>query len=140
MGILRIYEKSGKQKRKPGWAKAQAEHDAWLAGIKAMSSGVKPKSKLVLVKKIKPETPAEREAKRAKYVVGGSGKPVDRPDLLYRDNPEMLERELMIEPEHLPILRRRTLGIDPSTWGVDVGGRQIEPGELVLLSVKSSPT
>jgi hypothetical protein len=95
MGMIRIYEKAGKTKRQPGWKQREAEYAAWLKGVQAMSSGIKPRSsKLVLNKKIKVETPQEREERRARYVVGGAGKPVPRPEILYRDDPEMLAREL----------------------------------------------
>jgi hypothetical protein len=97
MGMIRIYEKPGKTKRKPGWQKVEADYQAWLKGVKTMSSGIaKPKNPLVLNKKVKPktETVEQCEVRRAKYVVGTAGKSVPRPELLYRDNPEMLEREL----------------------------------------------
>lgn len=38
---------------------------------------------------------------------------------------------LRIEAAYLPTLTRRCVGIDPSTWGVDVGGRQVEEGEII---------
>ena len=57
-----------------------------------MSSGFKPTTKLVLKKK--PVLQTELSVRRAKYVVGAGTKPVPRPDILYRDDPEMLAREL----------------------------------------------
>ena len=93
MGMIFTTEKCKNPKRKPGWQKQQAEYEAWLKGVQTMSSGIKP-AKLVFKMKVKPETPAEQEARRAKYVVGTAGKPVPRPEILYRDNPEMLAREL----------------------------------------------
>jgi hypothetical protein len=95
MGMIRIYEKASKQKRKPGWQKSEADYAAWLKGVQTMPSGIrKTNNTLVLVKKPRAPTPAEQEIKRAKYVVGTAGKPVPRPEILYHDDPEMLAREL----------------------------------------------
>lgn len=94
MGMIRIHERCSKPKRKPGWKKTEADYQEWLKGVQSMSSGIKPTSKLVFVKKVKVETPAEREERRARYVVGATGKTVARPEHLYRDDPEMLAREL----------------------------------------------
>lgn len=101
MGMIYITEKCKKPKRKPGWQKTEADYLAWLKGVQSMSSGIqKPKT----LKAIKPERSPPRlltdttdgihPPRAAKYIPGVAGKAVPRPDLLYRDNPEMLEREL----------------------------------------------
>lgn len=36
----------------------------------------------------------------------------------------------ILDPADCPTLHRRCVGVDPSTWGVDVGGRDPEEGEL----------
>lgn len=99
MGIIRIYGKSGKTKRKPGWQKEQAEYEAWLAKVKSQTTSFSSSSK-PLKKRIDPVVPdAPRVAAPAvkpasRYVKGSGTKEVARPDILYRDNPEMLHREL----------------------------------------------
>lgn len=99
MGIIRIYGKAGKTKRKPGWQKEQAEYEAWLAKVKSQTTSFSSTPK-PLKKRIDPVVPnvprvTEPEAKPvSRYVKGSSTKEVARPDILYRDDPEMLQREL----------------------------------------------
>lgn len=100
MGIIHITGRLKKQPRKPGWAKAQAEYEAWLKSIATMSSGLEvPKS----IKVTKPaRAPAQLlsgtcsgvHLRTTKYVRDLGTKKVPRPELQYRDDPEMLEREL----------------------------------------------
>lgn len=101
MGIIRIHEKPGKVKRKPGWAQKQAEYEAWLAKVNAMSSGIRAPKTVVAVKRPEPPPQVLRDTTdgiyptpRSMYTPGVGGKVVPRPDILYRDNPEMLAREL----------------------------------------------
>lgn len=94
MGLIRIYERSGKTKRQPGWAQKQAEYEAWLAKVNGMSTGFARAPVKKVVKETTPTTtvstfrPASFEAFK-----GGGTKAVARPEHLYADNPEMLERE-----------------------------------------------
>lgn len=96
MGIIRIYERSGKTKRQPGWAQKQAEYDAWLAKVNGLKTTfARTPVKKAVVKETTPTTtvstfrPASFEAFK-----GGGTKAVARPELQYADNPELLEREL----------------------------------------------
>jgi hypothetical protein len=98
MGIIRIYERSGKTKRQPGWAQKQAEYDAWLAkvnGMKTTFARTPPKKSKPAPKETTPSTtvstfrPTSFEAFK-----GGGTKAVARPEHQYADNPELLEREL----------------------------------------------
>lgn len=90
--MIRIYQKPGKTKRKPGWQQKEAEYREWLTKVSTMPSGIRtPK---LDVTKPKPVIEPVREIRKATYVIGSGTKPVPRPDILYRDNPEMLEREL----------------------------------------------
>lgn len=96
MGMIRIYERAAKPKKKPGWAQKQAEYDAWLKSVKSQSTGfARTPPKKVPVKETSPSTtvstfrPASFEAFK-----GGGTKAVARPEIQYADNPEMLEREL----------------------------------------------
>lgn len=101
MAIIYSNQKCKNPKRKPGWQKEQAEHDAWLKSIQSMSSGIaKPKSIVAVKPQHSPPKPLAGEAdgvhpaRASKYVPGVGGKSVLRPELLYRDDPEMLAREL----------------------------------------------
>lgn len=100
MGMIRIY--SGKSKpanRKPGWRQQEQEYATWLAGVKSTKLfDTKPKT---AAKKINPVVGAaavdESRLNRlpSRVTPGGSaGKQVARPDILYKDNPELLKREL----------------------------------------------
>ena len=96
MGIIRIYESSkGKSKRKPGWEKQQKEYDEWLAKVSSMSSGIQTSWKgAALAKRAEKKSPAEVLAPlKAAFVKDSGTKSVSRPEIEYRDNPEMLERE-----------------------------------------------
>jgi hypothetical protein len=77
-----------KQNNKPGWKKEKEEYDAWLAKHKS-SVPIKKVAKLKL-----PSVPV-REGRSMLHET-----PVDKtikvtsPELLYKDDPEMLAREL----------------------------------------------
>jgi hypothetical protein len=102
MGVLRIYQgKSKPAKKKPGWQKEKAAHDEWLARVNATTLGItKPKAKTT--KKIDPVVKApvvnpDRLKKAGPSIMtpgDTSTKPVARPEILYKDDPEMLKREL----------------------------------------------
>ena len=103
MGTIRIFQGKSKSKnRKPGWAKEQAEYEAWLKSVTTMSTNFArtPKPKTVkaatAVVQNAPVVEKERLNKAPSLsTFGGAGtKPVNRPELMYRDDPEMLEREL----------------------------------------------
>ena len=100
MGLLRIHTRPGKQKRKPGWQKAEAEHQAWLNAMKTMQSGIR----LTTIKTIKPDRNPSRmltdtcdglhPRHTAKYIRDIGTKTVPRPEHQYAEDPEMLAREL----------------------------------------------
>jgi len=100
MSIIKIYSsKSKPAKKKPGWREAEQQEAEWLQGIQRMSlSGAK--SKAVQAKKPAPSkipVIAEHLRNKAPSLISTGGsctKPVARPEIMYRDNPEMLEREL----------------------------------------------
>lgn len=100
MGLIKIYQGKSKAKRKPGWEKEQAEYQAWLAKTKSMSSGIRPSrpktDKIINPVVSAPVVSADRLCKAPSVVTpGGAGtKPVARPDILYKDDPELLAREL----------------------------------------------
>lgn len=100
MGIIKIYGKSKPAKKKPGWQQQEAEYQAWLKSVQSMSSGIsKPKkatTKRVEVVVNGPVIAKDRLQKLPSLKTsGGAGtKPVSRPEIQYKDNPEMLEREL----------------------------------------------
>ncbi len=103
MGMIKIYQGKGKPaKKKPGWQQQQAEYEAWLKKIQSMSSGIsKPKTKVSPTKLVKVvvEGPVIDESRLIKHkslqTTGGAGtKPVHRPEIMYKDNPELIEREI----------------------------------------------
>jgi hypothetical protein len=94
MALIRIYQgKSKPAKRKPGWQKAAQEYAEWQSKIASMSSGIQVSKKVpkAAPKKVVPVAP---NILPAKYVVGSGTKEVLRPEITYRDDPELLEREL----------------------------------------------
>lgn len=101
MGMIKIYQgKSKPAKKKPGWQQKEAEYQAWLKSVQTMSSGItKPKkaaTKRVEVVVSGPVIAVERLQKgHSLQTFGGAGtKPVNRPEIMYKDDPEMLAREL----------------------------------------------
>jgi hypothetical protein len=122
MGLIRIYEKSPKAKRKPGWQKQAQEYAEWQSKIASMSSGIQLSKKPVKVAS-KPVVTVAPNILPGKYVVGSGTKAVPRPELTYRDNPEMLEREL--------IARQRKFNVAPAyNKGAD---QMVTEEELVAL-------
>ena len=95
MGMIRVIEKS-KPKRKPGWQLKEAEYAAWMAKINGMKTGFSTKPVKVTKKPVEtsPSTTVStfRPASFEAFKGGGTLK-VARPELQYRDDPEMLERE-----------------------------------------------
>lgn len=87
---------TGKVKKKVGWKRDQKEHEEWLAKVNSMTLGIR---KANVVKPIKQPVhfPVRRNHTRPQSLgtFGGvGGKPVIRPDVLYKDDPELLQREL----------------------------------------------
>lgn len=94
-----------KANRKPGWEKAAAEEAAWLAKINSMTLGSKsyggkakkPAKSVVVNTDVPTITRTERNSQfnissKGTYSVETSTK--KSAEVLYKDNPEMLEREL----------------------------------------------
>ena len=104
MAIFYTSQKS-KAKKKPGWQKAQQEYDAWLKGIQSMTLFDNAKPKKAAVKKINPivdtSSPTLSDGRKKAFelpskqasILGGGIKYQD-PKVQYKENPEMLEREL----------------------------------------------
>lgn len=108
MAIIYTNQKS-KPKKKPGWKKEQAEYEAWLAKhgqttTKKPSNASKRSSKAVV---LRPTHHSYIEQEKAKSAQSSSTLKVfdtlpkvstevkiHDPKVLYKDNPEMLEREL----------------------------------------------
>lgn len=98
MSTFRIYEAKGKAKKKPGWQKAEAEYNAWLATVQGMSSGIKAK-KVVKAQTVSPivSSPVIRAdaTKSIKSLsTGGSAtNRVNTPERLYAGDDGLIERE-----------------------------------------------
>lgn len=105
MGIIRIYGKGKPAKKKAGWEKEQAEHEAWLKKINSMSLFDNKKPTKATAKKINPvvntTVPTITEDRKKAFalpskqttIIGGGVKYVS-PEVQYKDDPEMLAREL----------------------------------------------
>jgi hypothetical protein len=92
--MIRIYERPAKPKKKPGWKAQEQQHQEWLKKVSSMtlfSTKPAPPRKKVVAPVAKVEPAVER---RSSTSFGVATKPVPRPEITYRDNPEMLEREL----------------------------------------------
>jgi hypothetical protein len=105
MGMIKIYGvKSKPAKKKPGWQKAEAEHAAWLANLQKQTlfdPNSRPKTKWTSKKPdvvvTGPVIDQSRVVHIGKAIItpgAGTTKPVARPEIMYKDNPEMLAREL----------------------------------------------
>lgn len=94
MGMIKIYQgRSKNQKRKPGWKQEAEQYQAWLKQVGSMTSGIRVSSKPKVKTEPKPQA-IQTSVLKAKYVIGTGAKAVSRPELQYKDDPEMLEREL----------------------------------------------
>ncbi len=102
MSKLVYTSQRGKTKKKPGWKQAQAEHDAWLARVNSMTlfdpaarPRVKagPKIDVVVRGPIERSSPLDN-APSVSTPGGIAGKDVHRPEIVYADRPDLLEREL----------------------------------------------
>jgi len=101
MGMIKIYSsKSKPAKKKPGWQKQEAEYQAWLKSVQSMGSGIRtsglaPKKRIEVV--VSAPVVDETRGYRGSSLQtpgGAATKPVHRPEIMYKDDPEMLEREL----------------------------------------------
>jgi hypothetical protein len=87
-------------KKKPGWKEAEAEYAAWLARAKSTTLfKTKPDTVKIKGPKLPMRCPVVEESRvhrQPSLVSTGAGgtKPVHRPDIVYKDDPEMLAREL----------------------------------------------
>lgn len=99
MALIKIYSSKSKTKKKPGWQKEQEDYQKWLANVNSMTLGHgKPTKKTE--KKIDPvvksvfvdESRLVTAPKSTSF--GNATKPVDRPEIQFKDDPEMLKREL----------------------------------------------
>lgn len=91
MGIIYTHQKS-KQKKKPGWQKEKAEHDAWLSRVNSMRLFDKP----VKITKQSAKTTSITAVSTlpAKFVRDQGTKKVPRPELEYMHDENLLKREL----------------------------------------------
>ncbi len=98
MALIYIHQRSKKSPKKPGWKQAEADYQAWLARVSSEKTNFSAKNRGP-VKKVAPtkseavtttpeRKPVDLDAFR------GATKPVHRPELVYRDDPELLAREL----------------------------------------------
>jgi hypothetical protein len=98
MAILHTGSKpKAKQKRKPGWQQEQAEHDAWLAKHKAnpkLDAQLKKAGQEPLSLKSFNSSPRYTPPARSVLTPPLQVEVIHDPRVLYRDSPEMLEREL----------------------------------------------
>jgi len=105
MAIIYTNLGKSKQRKKPGWEKEKAEHDAWLKKINSMSlfdKNAKPKMQktnktidlVVKGPQIQPERLQRVGASKIEFVQKAATKQYIDPRVLYKDDPEMLAREL----------------------------------------------
>lgn len=103
MSIIKIYPSKVKQKKKPGWEKEKAEHDAWLKKINSMTlfANKKPQkvTKFLSSPVVNTTMPTISEARKKAFNLPSRETAAVNirsmsPEVLYKENPEMLEREL----------------------------------------------
>ena len=84
-----------KQKRKPGWQQAEKEYQEWLHRVSTMTSGIqcKTKPRTTQVSPVALKTLAHK-IPSLQTPGGAATKPVHRPEIMYKDQPDLLEREL----------------------------------------------
>lgn len=98
MGIIFANPRCKNPKKKPGWQQRAAEEAAWLKSLNgsSLAPGKTPVTKKS--KKIKPidkklDASAVEKLKAA-YVIDTGTKKVLRPEITYRDSPELIKREI----------------------------------------------
>jgi len=96
MGMIFITQKSKKPaNKKSGWQKEAQAYAEWQSKIASMSSGISGvRQKATLPKASKVAEPKVANILPGRYVVGSGTLVVHRPEIKYRDSPELLEREL----------------------------------------------
>jgi hypothetical protein len=98
--VIKIYTKSKKANKKPGWQKIEAEHNEWLKRMNSLSLfSSKPKAQGKIIDPVVREAfiDEKRLSTGKSLMTPGdtSTKPVYRPEHQYKNNPEMLQRELL---------------------------------------------
>lgn len=98
MAIIYTNQRS-KPKNKPGWKQQAEEYQQWLNGINSMSTNFSAKNRTKVVKappKVSTSAGVTTTFIKKSFdaFVGGGTKSVHRPEIMYKDNPEMLEREI----------------------------------------------
>lgn len=99
MSLIKIYQgKSKPAKKKPGWQKQEEEYKAWLAKHTPSSSDLirLATARRALSKSSKPAAacaPPKLSTNKATFISEKSDA-INDPRVLYKDDPEMLEREL----------------------------------------------
>lgn len=105
--MIYVSQKCKNPKKKPGWQEAQKQEQEWLAGLNSMRLFSQPGRKykgasVVVGKKVEvvkdgnlaPRAELEKGSiLPAKYTTMSGTKSVSRPEIEYRDNPELVERE-----------------------------------------------
>ncbi len=100
MGIIRIYHRSKKAPKKPGWKQQEQEYQTWLKGVQSLKTNFSSRNRTpsgALAEKPVTSSAAHCPApikKGFEAFCGSTTKPVHRPELMYRDSPELLQREL----------------------------------------------
>jgi len=105
MGMIFITQKCKNPKKKPGWKEREAAEKEWLDNINKMrvfsTTKYKPKGPVKLDKLKTPVVEGTlvghdrpKEGRSLNTFGGVAGKKVHRPEIVYKDNPELLEREL----------------------------------------------
>lgn len=97
MTIIYTNQKSNRVNKKPGWKQAESDYNKWLNKVNSMTlfnSPIKVKQASA-IKNVQIKAFVEQKVNRPEvkgYV--SCGKPVNNPYVMYKDDPEMLEREL----------------------------------------------
>jgi hypothetical protein len=104
MGMIYVGSKCKKPKKKPGWKEAEAQQAEWLKSVQGMTlftdskrkyGTVTPKKMSTRPSPVKVMRPQDGPANSLIEAVPiGGTKKVLRPEIQYKDDPEMLAREL----------------------------------------------
>ncbi len=105
MSIIKIYPTKSKSKKKPGWQKEKDDYEAWLKKINSVKLFDNNKPKKATIKTFSPvvdtTTPTLHESRYAAFTLPSKqteltsgGIKYQDPRITYRDDPEMLAREL----------------------------------------------
>jgi hypothetical protein len=101
MSVIRIYQgKSKPANKKPGWQQREAEYQAWLDGVNSQKLGfgrtaIKKPKKLQQIDVKKPTITADRLVRPPSLQTpgGAATKAVPRPEVMYKGNAELIQRE-----------------------------------------------